>query len=302
MRRRSQCTGGVRWAAALLLGVVLTRNASAAPLRVLVANDDGVSAEGISVLVAKLSANHNLDVQVFAPATNQSGTGDSVTNGLLEVFASNTAGGHPATAVNGFPADCVLFGVLRGLPARPDLVVTGVNIGQNLGEIVRLSGTVGAALTAARLGIPAIAASQALGSGIRFDAAASFVASLVEKYRTNATFRRAMRSPSGLRQGYVLNVNFPTCTSGKVRGVRVVPLGRTQQFTAYEPAPSPAPADNWQPVVEKIPLGSNDCTSKLRNPRTDLEAMNNGFATVTPLNADFTATDHLATIRGLVER
>src|SRR5262245_7445886 len=126
----------------LALGVLVTSASLApaaplAPLRVLVTNDDGVAAPGIDALVQALTANPNLEVTVIAPATNQSGKGDQVTTGTpISVAPSSTAGAFPATAVAALPADSVLFALLQALPQPPDLVVSGINSGQNSGEFV----------------------------------------------------------------------------------------------------------------------------------------------------------------------
>jgi 5'-nucleotidase len=285
------------WSVPLALAVLVAATtpvslAHAAKFRILVGNDDGIGAEGVAELVAVLAADPSLEVAVYAPAANQSGTGDRFTTGPLTVTPASTAGGFPGFAVAGFPADGILFGVLQGLAQHPDLVITGINEGQNVGDLVNISGTVGAALWAARLGIPAFAVSQGIGDGIDYEAAAHYTYELVNLYRGSATFRS--RLGGGRAPAKILNINFPTCTTGTLRGVRAVALGRIQQVVGYEPGSG---TDVWNPVVQSTGFGSNDCSSTLRNPTTDLEAMNNGFASVTPLNADL-ADDGL--IRPLV--
>lgn len=281
MRRRN--TWFIVAVGAFAATLAVTTPALAARFRILVGNDDGVGAAGLAELVKVLSANSSLDVAVFAPATNQSGTGDRFTTGPLTVTDAQTAGGYPAVSVAGYPADGVLFGILQGLPQKPDLVITGINQGQNIGDLVNISGTVGAALWAARNGIPAFAVSQGLAANISYEEAARYTARLVATYRGSATFRSRMRGVGGRPK--ILNINFPTCVEGSLRGVRAVPLGRSQQVVGYDEGAS---ANVWNPVVVNTPLGSTDCTSTLRFPTTDLEAMNNGFASVTPLNVDLT--------------
>src|SRR5262249_57315895 len=101
------------------------------------------------------------------------------------------------------------------------------NSGQNAGELVNLSGTVGAALWAARLGIPAIAVSHGLfNTAAQFQESAIYTASLVERFRLSRGFRAKLSARSGARFALVLNVNFPACTAGSTRGVKLVPLGR----------------------------------------------------------------------------
>jgi len=284
-------------AAAVAVTIAGARPALAQKFRVLVGNDDGVEAAGLAELVRVLAADSSLEVAVFAPATNQSGTADRFTTGPLRVASAETAGGYPAVAVEGFPADGILFGILQGLPRRPDLVVSGINQGQNIGELVTLSGTVGAALTAARLGVPAFAVSQGLGANVSYEAAARYTHQLVDRYRGSATFRSRLRGTGGRPK--ILNINFPTCVEGSLRGVRAVPLGRSQRVVGYDEGSS---AGVWDPVVVNTPLGSTSCSSTLRDPATDLEAMNNGFASVTPLNVDLTSDGVIRPIARFVRR
>jgi 5'-nucleotidase len=185
-------------------------------------------------------------------------------------------------AVAGFPSDTVLFAVLE-LGLDPELVVSGINEGQNVAEITLLSGTVGAARTAARFGIPAFAVSQGLSSAIDYDEAAAETASFVELFRTDASFRRLMEGASGAPSARILNLNYPTCEQGSLRGLRLVGLGQTRTVVGYEPGPDP---DEWVPQIQSNGFGSTDCRSTLENPTTDLEAMNNGFASATPLAPD----------------
>jgi len=265
-------------ACAVLAATLTTSSlAEAAKFRILIGNDDGVGAEGIAALVEELTTDSSLDVVVYAPATNQSGSGP------LKVDPATTADGYPAFSVAGYPADGILFGILQGLSQKPDLVITGINEGQNIGDLVSISGTVGAALAAVRLGIPAFAVSQGLGPDISYEASAKYTHKLVNTYRSSATFRSRLKGGPG--RAKILNINFPTCATGSLRGVRAVVLGRSQTVVGYEQGTS---SDIWNPVIERTGLGSTNCVSTLRNPVTDLEAMNNGFASVTPLNSDLT--------------
>ncbi|HZR83670.1 MAG TPA: 5'/3'-nucleotidase SurE [Candidatus Binatia bacterium] len=290
-------------AAALVAACMLASTAapSAAlgfPMRVLVTNDDGVGAEGISVLVAHLSAIRGLEVDVVAPATNQSGTGDNYSTTPLDVFSSMTAAGHPATAVRGFPSDATLWGTLSGQVSKPDLIVSGINFGQNIAEAVTISGTVGAALTGARMGIPGFAVSQGLAQNISYEDAAVYTAQLVERFRSSATFRRLLTQTRVRGRARILNINFPSCTEGSLRGVRVAIVGRATRVVGYEQTDPGV----WTPTIERTPVGSNDCRSVLRDPRTDLEAMNNGFASVTMLNPDLTNDEGTLAVRRYVEQ
>jgi 5'-nucleotidase len=260
-------------------------------MRVLITNDDGVGAPGIDALVQQLTANPNLQVTVVAPAANQSGTGDATTTTPIDVTPSSTAGAFPATAVAGRPADSVLFALLEALPQPPDLVVSGINFGQNVGEISNLSGTVGAALWAARRGIPAIAVSHGLFStAAQFSESAIYTAGLVEKFRLSRGFRAKMSVRSGARFALVLNVNFPVCTSGGTRGVKLVPLGRVSQITGYTLTGTMGSTQTFTPTVASINPFVGNCTSGVTEPATDVEGLANGWATITPLGPDLTLT------------
>jgi len=273
----------------------LTARAAETILNVMVTNDDGVAADGIDVLVEALRANPNLNVTVIAPATNQSGKGDSfTTTSNLTSAAATTKSGFTSTAIGGSPtggtpADTVLFGFKEGLPAPPNLVVSGINFGQNIAEAVTISGTVGAGLWAARLGIPAFAVSAGIvtsGSGSpNYADAAKYTARLVEEFRKKKPFQKKMVEKDAPKYGMVLNINFPTCPSGSVRGVKVVPIGRVTNVTGYTGGP-----DVWTPTVETGNGVATDCSSTLAAPTSDLEALNNGFASVTPLSADLTVS------------
>jgi 5'-nucleotidase len=263
------------------------------PIRVLVTNDDGVSAPGIDAIVNKLVANPMLTVIVVAPATNQSGSGDSTTNppSTIVATAATTASAVPATAVAGFPGDSTLFALRQLLIANPpDLVVSGINSGQNIGDLIGLSGTVGAALWAARLGIPAIAVSQGfvppLTPPTSYEEAAVYTANVVEKFRIVKGFQKKMRETDPLPRGLVLNINFPSCPSGATRGVRVVPPALQTTITSY----SPAGVDTWLPATTTEGNAfAVDCNTTLE-PLTDIEAMNFGFASVSLLSATGGAT------------
>lgn len=222
-----------------------TTVAAAETLRILVGNDDGVGAEGISQLVAALAELPDTEVTVSAPAENQSGTSDSMTEGDVVSTETTTADGHPATAVDGFPADAIAAG-LEAMDEPPHLVVSGINEGQNIGELTELSGTVGAARTAARAGIPALATSQALGDPPDYPAGVAVVVAWVEEQREALL--------AGEVEPTVISFNFPTCPVGEPRGEVVeVPLATgmgDRSFDAVDcEGEAPVPADDVDALV-----------------------------------------------------
>ncbi len=200
-----------------------TTTAPAETLRILVSNDDGYSAEGIDALVEGLLTLDDVEVTVSAPLENQSGTSDSTTPGEEATSEEETLSGHPAVAVDGFPADSVEAG-LASLAEPPHLVISGINEGQNIGPLTELSGTVGAARTGARAGIPALAVSQGIffdGSGPPPDypSAVELALEWVEEHRDELV---AAEPVDGVAA--VTNLNVPTCASGELSELVEVPV------------------------------------------------------------------------------
>jgi 5'-nucleotidase len=278
----------------VVLTMLLAASSATAQLRVLVTNDDGVGAPGIDAVVQQLIQNPDLEVTVVAPLTNQSGSGDTFSTTPLAISSTTTASGYPASAVAGRPADAVLVALLDLLAEPPDLVVSGINSGQNITrEIANLSGTVGAALTAARKGIPAIALSQGFPAS-DFADAARYAANLVDRLERSRSLRRRFLSRERPGTALVLSVNWPSCPSGGARGVELVPLAFGTTVTGYDPAG----AGFVQAVVQtRSFFVTPDCTSTLTNPADDHEAFANGFASATPLNPDKTIGARLSHFR-----
>ena len=234
-------------------------------LRILVTNDDGVAALGMDVLVRALRAMVAVQVTVFAPAKNQSGTGGQTSEGQLTAAPAKTVSGSHATAVDGFPADAVVYALDGGhAPWRPHLVVSGINDGQNLGPIVNASGTGGAARAAVQRGIPAVAISQGFSEEPAFDAAAQVVTAWIERHRDVL-----MTSEAQPTQIVVTNINVPSCTRGCVRDLVEVSLAKDLEGSFETP----------------------NCLSTLASPQTDVEAVQNGFASSTVLGPAPTEED-----------
>lgn len=224
-------------------------------LRILVTNDDGVAAPGIDALVEGLRDLDRVKVTVVAPADDKTGTGDQTTPGELASSKTETASGYPAIAVAGFPADTVNFALDGGIPKIPHVVVSGVNAGQNLGPVFTASGTVGAARTAVRRGIPGVAVSAGLGDPPDFAAGAEEAVKWVKEHRKALV--------KDVDPTDVVNINVPTCTTGEIRGLVEVPAAATGDA-----------------------LAAVDCTSTLEDPPDDLVAFTNGFATLSEVPPD----------------
>jgi len=215
------------------------------PLTIVVTNDDGYNAPGINAVVQALRELPKVTVKVVAPATNQSGTGAKTTPGTLTYTKAKTLAGYPAIAVNGYPADTVTV-ALDELHLHPGLVVSGANLGQNLGPVLNLSGTVGAARAAAIRGIPAVAVSQGVGTTVDFPVAARTVTKWVTAHRTKL---RVTKAP----QATIVNING----TGSPRGTVDVPPGTSGSI-----------------------LSDQNCASTLTNPPDDVTALNNGYVVV----------------------
>jgi 5'-nucleotidase len=219
------------------------------PLQILVTNDDGYNAPGIDAAVQALITVPGVQVTVVAPAANQSGTGGKTTPGGVTGFATTTASGYPATAVNGYPADSILY-ALNVMGLNPDLVISGVNNGQNIGPVAPFSGTIGAARKGNGYGIPALAASQGFGSPPDFPSGAGAVLSWLNDFRLGR---------AGPPYQTVANLNIPTCTAGSIRGEVVLPEATAFNGRPYDPS---------------------NCLSTVTSFNDDLDAFLNGYTTL----------------------
>jgi 5'-nucleotidase len=243
---------------------------AAAPLRIMVTNDDGYSAPGIDAVVQGLRTLPDVQISVVAPATNESGSGGRSTPGTITATDAKTASGYPAKAVAGYPADTVTWAVdQHGLPQKPQVVVSGVNFGQNLGTSTDISGTVGAARAAAARGIPALAASAGLApAGVASPDFADATAQ-VEKWITQ--HRSALASGKASSPVLLQNLNVPTCAPGSSpRGLADVPVDLTA--TAAQQ------------------LAAANCTSTAPNPTGDVQAFNEGFEPLSNLTVKPSST------------
>ena len=238
-------------------------------MRILVTNDDGILAPGLAALAEGLRALG--EVFVVAPESGQSGAAHAITFMRPLICENISVGGKPfGWSVDGSPADCVKLGVRELCPARPDLVVSGINAGSNLGVDVIYSGTVAAAVEAAFIGIPSIAISLEAGGGFDFEAAAGHARAIVQR-----------ATELGISPGMVLNVNVPRLDRGAPKGIRVVPQSTAPWTDSYDRRTDPrGRAYFW--------LGDAGGRAAEDGPDTDLMALRAGFITITPLQYDLT--------------
>jgi 5'-nucleotidase len=246
-------------------------------MRILLTNDDGIYAKGIEVLHEYLSKDH--DVIVVAPETEQSAVGHAITlTDPLRVKSINRNGTFFGYAVKGTPADCVKLAINELMNPSPDLVVSGINLGANVGINVIYSGTVSAATEGTILGIPAIAVSINTFRDPDFRPAARFARLLVRQVKEH-----------GLPPYTSLNVNVPAISESKIRGVRVTRQGVTRFVEKFDRRMDPR--ENvyyWQ-------CGSNPPLEE--DGDTDGSALANDCISITPIQHDLTNYDFLESLR-----
>lgn len=236
-------------------------------MKILVSNDDGYLATGINVLTAALE--QVADVVVIAPDRNRSAASNSLT---LSTPLRVSEFGPNRYKVDGTPSDCVHLALTGLLDYEPDLVVSGINHGANLGDDVIYSGTVAAAMEGRFLGLPTIAVSLVGRKLQHFDTAAAVAAELVQKIE---------RAP--LASDVVLNVNVPNVSADDLAGVRATRLGFRHKSEQILKDTDPY----GQPIYWVGPAGAGQDAGE----GTDFFAIEEGFASVTPLKVDLTRHD-----------
>jgi 5'-nucleotidase len=236
------------------------------PYRILISNDDGYQAPGIKALVDKLKPLG--EVTVAAPAANQTGVGHALTFGKpIEVRSWETEGCH-WFAIAATPAVCVRMAITSLLPQLPDVVVSGINKGENTGVITFSSGTVSCAREAAYRNIPAIAVSLEEGPQMDYSAAAEFAARLLLEVRKK-----------GLPAGTYLNVNFPARPADQITGVLVTRQDVRPPDEHYAKKTSPGGKEEYWSVYRPLTGGEKD---------SDTWAFSRGYISITPMMIDQT--------------
>lgn len=255
-------------------------------MQILLSNDDGIQAPGLCALYPELTRLG--DVQIVAPASEQSGVALSITYRHPVMVHEETRDGRPwGWAVHGSPADCVKLGVLEFCRERPHLIVSGINSGANAGINVLYSGTVAAAIEGAFFGITSVAVSQQYD-----DRVPDFAATAVRAVRVIEQL--LSHNP---RPGTLWNLNFPVQKPGWPRGLKVVPMAVRRDVELMEKRISPRGRPYfWS---DSKPLAHGEM-----QPETDLVELSEGFATLTPLHIDMThrqLMDRFAGYEWLVE-
>ena len=265
MKRHVLVAAAALAAVAVSLGAVppeqVTQPPAQAAFRILLTNDDGVRAPGILAVAQALKGMG--EITIAAPAENQSGKGHSITTSdPIFVDTLKLAGDLPAYSLQTTPATCVKVAVEALMTQKPDVVISGINRGYNLGMVTYVSGTVGGAREAALKGIPAIAASLAVEQ-TDYAPAAEIVRQVV-----------VMVQKMPLEPGTFLNVNVPPGTSAALKGMRLTRQSRLTGVERFEEQQSPRGRRFFWSVWNE-PTGDQE--------GTDVWAVEHGFAAVTPL-------------------
>ena len=248
-------------------------------MRILLTNDDGILAPGLSALY---EAVHDLgQVDVVAPATTQSAMGHAIsvlTPLIVErVHVNNRFHG---LSVSGRPADCVKLAMVELLDERPDFVLSGINAGANTGMNVLYSGTVAAAAEGAFFGIPSVAFSLQFSEEMDFEAASKVVREIFIRYAES-------KPPAGS----CLNVNLPALNAGLPRGVRVCPTASEPMREYYHKQPSKD--DQRVFILDGEVPDPNDC------PDTDHYATHEHYVAITPLKFELTDEAAMKRVEGV---
>lgn len=237
-------------------------------MHILLVNDDGIHSPGLAALATELA--HWGEVTVVAPAIEQSGVGHSITYlHPLVVHQEHRNGAFFGWRVEGRPADCTKLGILELCPRRPDVVISGINAGSNVGINVLYSGTVAAAVEGAFFGVPSIAVSQWIDTPPDYEATARLVVPLCRKLWEHSEHHA------------LWNINVPATNPAWPLGVKFVSMGVRRHSEVIEKRIDPRGRTYYWSGVEALKTHHMD-------PGTDIHALLEGYVTITPLHFDLT--------------
>ena len=234
-------------------------------INILISNDDGVKAPGIEILARRIEQEH--EITVVAPDKNRSGSSNALT---LDVPLHCEQLKNGFYSVTGTPCDCVHLGSHRLMTKRPEMVISGINRGANLGDDVMYSGTVAAAMEGRSMGFPAVAISLASHDCVHYQTAAEVMAKVLVRLKTFS-----------LESNIILNVNVPDLPLAEIKGFRLTRLGCRHRADTIVPGTDPRGHKVYWlgPPSEPQDIGEG----------TDFDAVAHGFVSITPLVVDFTA-------------
>jgi len=237
-------------------------------MRILLTNDDGILAEGLIALYEELKG--DFDLSVIAPETEMSAVGHAITlSNPLRVRRFKRNGTFFGYAVSGTPADCVKIAIQEILQQRPDMIISGINIGSNVGINLLYSGTVSAATEGAFLGIPSFAISLNTKNDSDFSFPAKFSRQMISFVMENS-----------IREGTALNVNIPAVPENQIKGISFTTQDLVRQRDTYEKRNDPRGNSYYWLASET--------TVEESIPNTDLKALQENRITITPITFDLT--------------
>ncbi|MDH5325741.1 MAG: 5'/3'-nucleotidase SurE [Gammaproteobacteria bacterium] len=246
-------------------------------MRILISNDDGYQAPGIQCLAQALQS--VAQITVVAPDRNRSGASNSLS---LDSPIRATTITDNIVAVDGTPTDCVHLAITGLLEHEPDMVISGINAGANMGDDVLYSGTVAAAMEGRFLGLPALAVSLSGEKFQHFDTAAKVVLHLLKSLNRQK-----------LAADTILNINVPDIPWEKLKGIEATRLGRRHKSEPVIKQLDP----RGRPVYWVGPVGAEEDAG----PGTDFYAVNHHIASVTPIKVDLTQYDTIETVSRWLE-
>ena len=246
-------------------------------MKILLTNDDGILAEGLIALYEELR--DDFELSVVAPETEMSAVGHAITlSNPLRVRKFRRNGIFLGYGVSGTPADCVKIAVQEILQQRPDIIISGINLGSNVGINILYSGTASAATEGAFLGLPSIAISLNTKNNPNFGFAARFSKKIIEFVNKN-----------GLRKGTALNVNIPALPERRIKGVSFTAQDLVLQRDKYERRKDPR-GNIYYWLAKETPIEES-------MPNTDLVALKENWITITPITFDLTDFKELERLR-----
>ena len=246
-------------------------------MRILLSNDDGYFAPGLEQLAAAVA--RRAEITVVAPERDRSGASNSLT---LDRPLSVRRAPNGFLFVNGTPTDCVHLAVTGLLEQLPDMVISGINLGANMGDDTIYSGTVAAATEGYLLGIPSIAISLASKTAAHLETAAQVAVELVERHAR-------LGAPP-----WLLNVNVPDIPRADLKGLQITRLGRRHRAEDVIRTQSPRGETVYWVGAAGAAADAGD--------GTDFHAVEQGFVSVTPLQIDLTNRDQMTDLRAWLER
>lgn len=285
MHRKTRSTNTVvrlTRGALLLLFALATTAGAQSDYRILVTNDDGIESSALKALVLELS--EIAEIVVAAPVEDHSfaGLSKTIPSGMLRLREIQMKGAVEAYAIEGTPVDAVTWALLaRGHLIPFDAVVAGINRGTTLGADALSAGIVGAALTAASYGLPAIAIAQDKSAHV-YDVATTLTKAILEKW-----LQSGLADGSG---GIALSINIPAAATTRPRGVVISPLGQPElATTGFKKVQRESPDELWLVQYKK---------NRRPDRGTDLDWYQRGEITVTPIGLGLTASDLIETLEG----